>query len=36
MAAVADEGDAIADRPSSDVLGPGASGRYGFKVELIG
>lgn len=29
-------GDEIAERPYGEVLGPGASGRYSFGVELIG
>ena len=29
-------GDELADRPYSEVLGPGATGRYAFKVELVG
>ncbi|MGV8831423.1 MAG: aldose 1-epimerase family protein [Devosia sp.] len=28
--------DDLAERPYAEVLGPGATGRYGFKVELIG
>jgi galactose mutarotase-like enzyme len=28
--------DDLAERPYGDVLGPGATGRYGFKVELVG
>lgn len=28
--------DDLAERPYSDVLGPGATGRYGFRVELVG
>lgn len=36
MAAEAGGGDEIADRPYGDVLGPGATARYSFKVDLIG
>ena len=28
--------DELSERPSGDVLGPGASGRYSFRVELVG
>lgn len=28
--------DALEDRPYGDVLGPGATGRYAFRVELVG
>lgn len=28
--------DDLAERPYGDVLGPGATGRYGFRVELVG
>ncbi|KQX35580.1 aldose epimerase [Devosia sp. Root436] len=28
--------DELAERPYGDVLGPGASARYGFRVELVG
>ena len=36
MAAEAGAGDEIADRPYGEVLGPGARGRYSFRVELVG
>ena len=36
MAAVAGGSDAIEERPYGEVLGSGASGRYSFKVELVG
>ncbi|SEQ15564.1 Galactose mutarotase [Devosia sp. YR412] len=36
MAAEVGGGDEIAARPYGEVLGPGASGRYSFRVELIG
>lgn len=35
-AAVAGGSDAIAERPYGEVLGPGATGRYSFKVDLVG
>ena len=28
--------DALSERPYGEVLGPGASGRYSFRVELVG
>tara|TARA_R110002124_G_scaffold114535_6_gene269210 strand:+ start:17321 stop:18184 length:864 start_codon:yes stop_codon:yes gene_type:complete len=28
--------DELAERPHGDVLGPGATGRYGFRAELVG
>jgi galactose mutarotase-like enzyme len=36
MAAVAGGSDAIEERPYGEVLGPGASGRYSFRVEFVG
>jgi galactose mutarotase-like enzyme len=36
MAAEAGAGDAIDARPYSALLGPGATGRYAFRVELVG
>lgn len=36
MAAEAGGSDAIDERPYGEVLGPGASGRYAFKVALLG
>lgn len=34
-AAEVDGSDELSERPYSELLGPGATGRYGFKVELI-
>ena len=31
-----DRGDELAERPYTEVLGPGATGRYAFKAELVG
>lgn len=36
MAAEIGGSDELAERPYTEVLGPGATGRYGFKAELIG
>ncbi|WEK04760.1 MAG: aldose 1-epimerase family protein [Candidatus Devosia phytovorans] len=36
MAAEAGGTDALEERPYTEVLGPGASGRYQFKAELVG
>lgn len=36
MAAEAGGSDALEQRPYGDVLGPGATGRYSFRVELAG
>ncbi|WP_137153165.1 aldose 1-epimerase family protein [Devosia sp. FKR38] len=35
-AAEVDGSDELAERPYVELLGPGATGRYGFKAELIG
>lgn len=35
-AAEVDGSDALAERPYSDVLGPGATGRYAFRAEMVG
>lgn len=35
-AALVGGSDELSDRPYSDVLGPGATGRYSFRVELVG
>ena len=31
-----DRGDELAERPYGEVLGPGATGRYSFRAELVG
>ena len=36
MAALAGAPDAIEERPYGEVLGPGATARYGFKAEILG
>ena len=35
-AAQVDGGDELAERPYGEVLGPGATGRYSFRAELVG
>ena len=35
-AAAVGGGDELSERPYGEILGPGASGRYSFRVELIG
>jgi galactose mutarotase-like enzyme len=35
-AAAVDGSDALEERPYSEVLGPGATGRYSFRAELVG